>query len=138
MPSSKPANTIVTTPLSQYSAALRSAPELVESSGTVPSGALAEGKVRASPSIMAAPNSADSMMTARAEVAAVKAPAPAHDLTPSANSLSPGPNRNPSSDMALSHAKRRARLFSGVCSATRADTTGTTAATKKPVAARSA
>ena len=43
-----------------------------------------------------------------------------------------------SSDMAPSHAKRRARLSGGVCSATSAATTGTTAATKKPVVPRRA
>ena len=107
--------------------------------GLLGSGGRLSGSVPARPNIITAPSSADTTITIRAESAAEPAPAPAtHDPDPSAIAFNAGPNRKPSSDIAPSHANRRARFPSGVCSATKADTMGMTAATKKPVLARDA
>lgn len=70
--------------------------------------------------MITAPSSADRTITDCADAAPETADSTAPDRIQSAVALSAGPNKNPSSDIALNHAKRRARWPSGVCSATSA------------------
>ena len=128
----------MTAALSPYSAVMR--PLLLDSAARLLAGTglPGVGSVAASPSMITAPSRADSTITACAEGTLGTALSPANRASQSATALSPGPNRNPSSETALNHAKRLARCFSCVYPATSADTTGITAATKNPVAKRSA
>ena len=138
IPNSKAASTKATAPLSVHNGSLLSG---TESAVSVAADAFTLpdlGKVAATPSIVAAASAADKTITPSAAVTATFALTLTHDAIHSANTLNAGPNRNPSSDIAPSHAKRRARCPSGVYSATSAATTGITAATKNPVAPRSA
>ena len=77
---------------------------------------------------MEAPRSALSTITTRVESAASAGPSVINAAMALAMAFNPGPNRKPSNDAAPSHAKRRALSAAGVCAATSAGTTWTTAA----------
>ena len=109
MPSSKAASTNSSAPLNHNKAAGRPGALAGGLSRGAPPGARGVGRVLASPSIVTPPSSADVNSTACADRAGDSAALPSNDQTPSATATSPGPNRKPSRDMALSQAKRRAR-----------------------------
>ena len=136
MPSSKPETTKLTIRLRSHS---RITP--VRSPGGVVAPAASgcsvrRGSVSARPSIIEAPRIAARTRTTRVARTSFTAGCDSTVAIAIANAFSAGPNRKPSRDAAPSHAKRRARRSGGVYTATRAGTTGTTAATKNPVDAR--